>query len=86
MVSLSGGLAHAAFGGIGLGYFLGINPVAGAIAFTGGIALIIGFIREKLGQYMETLIGAVWAVGMALGILFIALPWWSLLGIPLLAP
>lgn len=73
MVSLSGGLAHAAFGGIGLGYFLGIDPVAGAVAFTTGIALVIGLIREKLGQYMETLIGAVWAAGMALGILFIAL-------------
>src|SRR5512136_2273445 len=73
MVSLSGGLAHAAFGGIGLGYFLGINPVAGAIAFTAGIAFVIGLVREKLGQYMETLIGAVWAAGMALGILFIAL-------------
>jgi len=73
MVSLSGGLAHAAFGGIGLGYFLGIDPVAGAVAFTTGIALVIGLIREKFGQYMETLIGAVWAAGMALGILFIAL-------------
>lgn len=73
MVSLSGGLAHAAFGGIGLGYFLGVDPVAAAVAFTAGIAFLIGLIREKLGQYMETLIGAVWAAGMALGILFIAL-------------
>jgi len=73
LVSMSGGLAHAAFGGIGLGYFLGIDPVAGAVGFTTGIALLIGVIREKLSQQVETLIGAVWAAGMALGILLIAL-------------
>lgn len=73
LVSMSGGLAHAAFGGVGLGYFLGIDPFLGAAGFTLGIALLIGMIREKFGQYMETLIGAVWAAGMAVGILFIAL-------------
>jgi len=73
LVSMSGGLAHAAFGGIGLGYFLGIDPVAGAVVFTTGIALLIGVIREKLSQQVETLVGAVWAAGMALGILLIAL-------------
>ncbi len=73
LVSLSGGLAHAAFGGVGLGYFLGIDPFLGAAAFTLGIAFLIGTIREKFGQYMETLVGVVWAAGMAVGILFIAL-------------
>jgi zinc transport system permease protein len=73
MVSLSGGLAHAAFGGVGLGYFLGIDPFFGAAGFTIGIAFLIGTIREKFGQYMETLVGVVWAAGMAVGILFIAL-------------
>ena len=34
IVFLSGGIAHAAYGGIGLGYFLGINPVIGAIVFS----------------------------------------------------
>jgi zinc transport system permease protein len=73
LVSMSGGLAHAAFGGVGLGYFLGIDPFLGAAGFTLGIALLVGTIREKFGQYMETLVGAVWAAGMAVGILFIAL-------------
>lgn len=73
LVSLSGGLAHAAFGGVGLGYFLGIDPFLGAAAFTLCIAFLIGTIREKFGQYMETLVGVVWAAGMAVGILFIAL-------------
>lgn len=73
LVSMSGGLAHAAFGGVGLGYFLGIDPFLGAAGFTLGIAFLIGAIREKFGQYVETLVGAVWAAGMAVGILFIAL-------------
>ena len=73
LVSLSGGLAHAAFGGVGLGYFLGVDPFLGAAGFTLAIALLIGTIREKFGQYMETLTGVVWAAGMATGILFIAL-------------
>lgn len=73
LVSMSGGLAHAAFGGVGLGYFIGIDPFIGAAGFTLGIAVLVGMIREKFGQHMETLIGAVWAAGMAAGILFIAL-------------
>jgi zinc transport system permease protein len=73
LVSMSGGLAHAAFGGVGIGYFLGIDPFLGAAGFTLGIAFLIGTIREKFGQYMETLVGVVWAAGMAIGILFIAL-------------
>jgi zinc transport system permease protein len=73
LVSMSGGLAHAAFGGVGLGYFLGIDPFLGAAGFTLGIAFLIGAIREKFGLYVETLVGAVWAAGMAVGILFIAL-------------
>lgn len=73
LVSVSGGLAHAAFGGIGLGYLLGFDPVAGAVGFTAGIALLMGLIREKMHQHIDTLVGAVWAGGMAAGILFIAL-------------
>jgi len=46
----------------------GIDPFLGAAAFTIGIAFVIGTIREKFGQYMETLVGAVWAAGMAVGI------------------
>jgi zinc transport system permease protein len=73
LVSMSGGLSHAAFGGIGLGYLLGVDPVAAAAWFTAGIALAIGLVREKMEEHMDTLVGAVWAGGMAAGILFIAL-------------
>ncbi|WP_301664957.1 metal ABC transporter permease [Methanoculleus frigidifontis] len=73
MVFISGGIAHASFGGIGLGYYLGIDPILGAIGFTLAAALGMGTVRLTARQRMDTLIGAVWAVGMALGILFVYL-------------
>jgi zinc transport system permease protein len=73
MVFISGGISHASFGGIGLGYYLGIDPILGAIGFTLATALGMGVVRLSAKQRMDTLIGAVWAVGMALGILFIYL-------------
>jgi zinc transport system permease protein len=73
MVSVSGGISHAAFGGIGLGYFLGFDPIIGAIIFTLGVSLGIGTLQQKARQNLDTLVGAVWASGMALGIIFIAL-------------
>ncbi len=73
MVSVSGGISHAAFGGIGLGYFLGIDPLIGATGFTVATALGMGTLQLRARQQMDTLIGAVWAAGMALGILFVYL-------------
>lgn len=73
MVSVSGGISHAAFGGIGLGYFLGIDPLLGATGFTVAVALGMGALQLRVKQQMDTLIGAVWAAGMALGILFVYL-------------
>ena len=70
MVSVSGGISHAAFGGIGLGYFLGIDPFFGATGFTVATALGMGALQLRARQQMDTLIGAVWAAGMAVGILF----------------
>ncbi len=71
MVSVSGGISHAAFGGIGLGYFLGIDPLLGATGFTVATALGMGALQLRARQQMDTLIGAVWAAGMAIGILFV---------------
>ena len=73
MVSMSGGISHAAFGGIGLGYFLGIDPILGALGFTVVTALIMGVLRMRAREQLDTLIGAVWAAGMAIGILFVYL-------------
>jgi zinc transport system permease protein len=73
IVFISGGISHAAFGGIGLGYFLGINPVLAAVPFSLFSALTIGIIREKIDISEDTAIGILWSMGMALGIIFINL-------------
>ncbi len=73
LVFISGGIAHAAYGGIGLGYFLGINPVWGAILFSLAAALGMGVVQRKTRQRADTIIGVMWAIGMAVGIVFVDL-------------
>jgi zinc transport system permease protein len=73
IVFISGGISHAAFGGIGLGYYLGMNPVTGAIIFSVSAALGIGIVNRFVKQAEDTVIGIMWALGMAIGILFISL-------------
>ena len=73
MVSISGGISHASFGGIGLGYYLGVNPVLGALFFTVAAALSMGVITRRTKMAEDTAIGILWAIGMALGIIFIGL-------------
>jgi zinc transport system permease protein len=71
MVFLSGGITHASFGGIGIGYFFGFNPVLGAAIF--GILSALGVeylsVRQKIRE--DSAIGILWAFGMATGIIFI---------------
>jgi len=73
IVFVSGGVAHAAYGGIGLGYFLGFNPVLGAIIFSVTAALGMGVVQRKTRQRADTVIGVMWAIGMALGIVLVDL-------------
>ena len=70
---ISGGIAHAAFGGIGIGYYLGINPLLGLIPFSLLSALGIGLLSKKGKMAEDTAIGAFWAAGMAAGVVFIGL-------------
>ena len=70
---ISGGIAHAAFGGIGIGYYLGVNPLLGLIPFSLLSALGIGLLSKKAKVAEDTAIGAFWAAGMAVGVLFIGL-------------
>lgn len=72
LVMLSGGIAHTSYGGIGLGYMLGFEPILGAFGFALASALGIGVIRKK-GGGTDAAIALFWSLGMALGILFIAL-------------
>ena len=73
IVFISGGIAHAAYGGIGLGYYLQINPIFGAIFFALLSALGMGLVVRKTAQRADSLIGVMWAVGMAIGIILIDL-------------
>jgi len=73
IVFISGGITHAAFGGIGLGYFLGINPILTAIPFSLLSAIGIGIMSKRTKISEDSAIGILWAVGMATGILFIGL-------------
>jgi zinc transport system permease protein len=70
---ISGGISHSAFGGIGLGYLLGFDPILGALVFSLASALGIGVVSRTAGEHEDTLIATMWATGMALGILFVSL-------------
>ncbi|KUG03195.1 zinc abc transporter, inner membrane permease protein znub [hydrocarbon metagenome] len=72
LVMMSGGIAHTAFGGIGMGYFLGIEPLIGAMAFAVLSALGIRHLQDRTRITPEVVLGMFWALGMALGILFIS--------------
>lgn len=72
LVMMSGGIAHTAFGGIGMGYFLAIEPMIGALVFSVLSALGIAKINKSSNTNADTLIGMFWSLGMALGIIFIA--------------
>lgn len=72
MVFISGGLSHTAFGGLGIAYWLGINPLYGATAFVLLAAAFLGFLEEKYETNVNDLfVGILWAVGMSIGIVFI---------------
>jgi zinc transport system permease protein len=72
MVFISGGLSHTAFGGLGIAYWLGINPIYGASVFVLAAALMIGWWEEKITRH-DMFIGILWAFGVAVGIIFIHL-------------
>jgi len=69
---LAGGIAHSVLGGMGIAYYLNYDPFLGALIAALISALLIGFIKLKWKQQEDTTIGAVWAIGMALGVIFIS--------------
>jgi zinc transport system permease protein len=71
MVFISGGIAHAAYGGIGIAVLFGLPPLFGAGVFSVFIAFIIGVLSLKKTYRIDTIIGALWAAGMAIGIICI---------------
>jgi zinc transport system permease protein len=71
IVFISGGISHAVLGGMGIAYYYGYNPIYGAVVAALLAAVVIGLVSVHYHQQEDTIIGALWAVGMAVGILFI---------------
>ena len=69
LVFLSGGITHASFGGIGMAYYLGADPIAGALLFA--VASALGIEATSSGKRIreDSAIGLIWSLGMALGII-----------------
>jgi zinc transport system permease protein len=73
LVFISGGITHASFGGLGLGFYLGLNPLLTAMLFSVLSAFGVEWVSRS-GQVREdSAIAGVWSLGMALGVIFIFL-------------
>jgi len=70
---LAGGIAHAAYGGIGLAFFLGLPYIVGTLGFTLFAALIMAAVTLKAKERADTFIGVLWAGGMGLGVILLDL-------------
>ncbi len=70
-VFLSGGITHASFGGIGIAYYFGANPIVGASIFAVLSAMGIEWVSARKKMREDSAIGIIWSVGMAIGIIFI---------------
>jgi zinc transport system permease protein len=73
IVFLSGGIAHAAYGGIGLAFFFGWPYLAGTLTFSLAAAMVMAIISLRARHRADTVIGVLWAVGMATGIVLLDL-------------
>ena len=73
LVMMSGGIAHTAFGGIGLGYFLKVEPILTALGVSVLAAVGVAAVKRQAKTDTDLLIGMFWSLGMALGVVFIAM-------------
>lgn len=73
LVSLSGGITHACFGGLGLGYYMGLSPISLASVFAVGSAIGIQRLSGSGKVREDSAIAVVWAAGMAIGVTFVFL-------------
>lgn len=70
LVFISGGITHASFGGIGLGVYLGVNPIFGAMLFATACALGVQWLSSGRGVRRDSAIAMFWTFGMSIGIIF----------------
>lgn len=73
LVAISGGITHACFGGLGLGYFLGVSPVMMAALFAVASSVGVEWMSSRFRLRSDSAIAVVWAIGMAVGVLFVFL-------------
>ena len=73
LVAISGGVTHACFGGLGLGCYLDINPIAMAAVFAIASSLGVEWASSRFKLREDSTIAVIWAVGMAIGVLFVFL-------------
>lgn len=73
MVFISGGITHASFGGIGIGFYFGFNPVISALIFSVLSAFGIQWLSKNQNVREDSAIAVFWSLGMALGIILIFL-------------
>ena len=73
LVFISGGITHASFGGLGLGFYMGINPILSALLFSVLAAFGVEWASRSQGVREDSAIAGIWSLGMALGVVFIFL-------------
>lgn len=73
IVFISGGIAHASYGGIGLALYFGFSYLIGVLGFALFMALIMALVSLRARHRADTFIGVIWAVGMALGVILLDL-------------
>lgn len=73
IVFLAGGVAHASYGGVGLAFYLGLPVLPVTAAFSTAAALAMAWVTLSARERADTVIGVLWAAGMALGIILIDL-------------
>ncbi|MDY0293586.1 MAG: metal ABC transporter permease [Candidatus Methanomethylophilaceae archaeon] len=80
MVSVTGGIAHSTFGGVGFAYYISsvllvswLTPMLGALVFGIAAALIMSVTNIKKSLRQDSVIGVLWAGGMALGVIFMSM-------------
>ncbi len=79
ITAIAGGIAHCVLAGLGAARYLQVvhgltwfEPLYGAVAAALAAAMLIGLVSLRSREREDTVIGAVWAVGMAVGVLFIS--------------
>lgn len=73
LVFISGGITHASFGGLGLGFYLGANPILMAMVFSVLAAFGVEWVSKTQNVREDSAIAGIWSLGMALGVIFIFL-------------